>query len=94
MRLVKSAKSESTREKLKANMSSTLMRLFLAVYFATAISGVVLVISLLGTFLKTFEVHASPFIKELLFNFSPKKFNFLKSRFFGAKIQIGQKADF
>ena len=65
MRLVKSAKSESTREKLKANMSSTLMRLFLAVYFATAISGVV-VISLLGTFLKTFEVHASPFIKELL----------------------------
>ena len=51
MRLVKSAKSESTREKLKANMSSTLMRLFLAVYFATAISGVV-VISLLGTFLK------------------------------------------
>ena len=77
MRLVKSAKSESTREKLKANMSSTLMRLFLAVYFATAISGVV-VISLLGTFLKTFEVHASPFIKELLFNFSPKEFNFLE----------------
>ena len=72
-------------------MSSTLMRLFLAVYFATAISGVV-VISLLGTFLKTFEVHASPFIKELLFNFSPK--DFLKSRFFGAKIQIGQKSDF
>ena len=93
MRLVKSAKSESTREKLKANMSSTLMRLFLAVYFATAISGVV-VISLLGTFLETFEVHASPFIKELLFNFSPKEFNFLKSRFFGAKIQIGQKSDF
>ena len=93
MRLVKSAKSESTREKLKANMSSTLMRLFLAVYFATAISGVV-VISLLGTFLKTFEVHASPFIKELLFNFSPKKFNFLKSRFFGAKIQIEEKSDF
>ena len=93
MRLVKSAKSESTREKLKANMSSTLMRLFLAVYFATAISGVV-VISLLGTFLKTFEVHASPSIKELLFNLSPKKFNFLKSRFFGAKIQIEQKSDF
>ena len=51
-------------------------------------------ISLLGTFLKTFEVHASPFIKELLFNLSPKKFNFLKSRFFGAKIQIEQKSDF